>query len=337
MDNVERQKFWDTLCSLTGEDIEADARTVKDTIIYPRFLYRFRSVSVSSIEALQTNKLYFSKANYYDDPFDTLIKINYDALHRYTKDLLASPSLYDRLSTLSEATGIAEQVWKDSIDQLKQLDVDVILSRIDAFLKANIQSYLKENMWSICFSEGATNEAMWLKYADQYKGFCVIYDLNDENNKLCGKQEKCKNCVVNSAGVSLYPVYYSDEGYDATDFAKNLMTAVLASNMFSPEIANKVIASLPNALWQQERITLVKSKCHEYDEEGRMLLRNNARGQVMQEWIPYGIAFGLRTSERDRLIITRSAQVAGIQHFFETFINDENRLDIREITLNAKE
>ena len=79
MDNVERQKFWDTLCSLTGEDIEADARTVKDTIIYPRFLYRFRSVSVSSIEALQTNKLYFSKANYYDDPFDTLIKINYYA------------------------------------------------------------------------------------------------------------------------------------------------------------------------------------------------------------------------------------------------------------------
>ena len=37
----------------------------------PTYLYRYRSVSMNTLEALRTNRLYFSTANYYDDPFDT--------------------------------------------------------------------------------------------------------------------------------------------------------------------------------------------------------------------------------------------------------------------------
>ena len=40
---------------------------------------------------------------------------------------------------------------------------------------------------------------------------------------MCGKQEKCKNCGVINFGTPLYPVYYSDTPYNATEFAKRVM------------------------------------------------------------------------------------------------------------------
>ena len=75
MDNEERLVFWNTLCSLPGKDIESESKQLSSNIKYPRFLYRYRSVNTRNLEALRTNKLYFSSANYYDDPFDTFLHI----------------------------------------------------------------------------------------------------------------------------------------------------------------------------------------------------------------------------------------------------------------------
>lgn len=44
--------------------------------MFPKYLYRYRPASLKAIEALRTNRLYFSTANYYDDPFDTFINID---------------------------------------------------------------------------------------------------------------------------------------------------------------------------------------------------------------------------------------------------------------------
>ena len=76
MNNEERLIFWNTLCSLLGKDIESENKQLLDTIKYPRFLYRYRPVNTRNLEALRTNKLYFSSANYYDDPFDTFLHID---------------------------------------------------------------------------------------------------------------------------------------------------------------------------------------------------------------------------------------------------------------------
>ena len=59
MDKQARKKFWDTLCSLDGIDIKQDVQKLMDTIQDPRHLYRFRPVSFSSLDGLQSNKLYF--------------------------------------------------------------------------------------------------------------------------------------------------------------------------------------------------------------------------------------------------------------------------------------
>lgn len=56
-------------------------------------------------------------------------------------------------------------------------------------------------------------------------------------------------------------MYYSDVRYDATEYARSLTIACIAQSFLPPEIANLIIQSLPNAAWEQERITLIKSKC----------------------------------------------------------------------------
>ena len=76
MNNEQRQVFWDTLISLDGKNLEADCKRLQETIMFPKYLYRYRPASLKSIEALRTNRLYFSTANYYDDPFDTFINID---------------------------------------------------------------------------------------------------------------------------------------------------------------------------------------------------------------------------------------------------------------------
>ena len=97
MNTEERKIFWDALCKADGKDINTDGQSIASTIHYPRFLYRYRPVSVSSIDALQTNHLYFSKANYYDDPFDTLIKIDYSVLHQHIMQMLSSEEIFSNL------------------------------------------------------------------------------------------------------------------------------------------------------------------------------------------------------------------------------------------------
>ncbi len=245
--------------------------------------------------------------------------------------MLESIDIPTGLHQMAEVFQIGKEDISHAEDMLTNLSMEQLLSGIDLFLKTNTQSILKQNLWSVCFSESGTNESMWLKYADQYKGFCLVYDLENDGQLLCGKQDKCLNCVVNKTGTALYPMYYSDQGYDATAYAANLTIANIANQNLKSPIKEQIIHSLPSGVWEQEKITLIKSLYHEPDQEWRMLLRGTSNPQVMMEWIPHGIILGLRTSEGDRNIIIRSAKMAGIEHIYESYINNQYHIGIKEI------
>ena len=80
MDKEMRQKFWDTLCSFEEKEPASDMKKLSETIKYPKFLYRYRAVSNNTIVALQENKVYFSSADSYDDPFDTYLRIDWNKI-----------------------------------------------------------------------------------------------------------------------------------------------------------------------------------------------------------------------------------------------------------------
>ena len=94
MNNDERKVFWDVLCNAQDTSLEC-IKEIQKAIKRPDFLCRFRSVNENTLIQLQENKLYYSSADYYDDPFDTFIHV--DIVGRQT-----AQGLYNISSTISQ-------------------------------------------------------------------------------------------------------------------------------------------------------------------------------------------------------------------------------------------
>ena len=91
MNDGEMQEYWQTLSSFTGENIPDEIELLMTKIRYPRFLYRYRPINNNNFDALRTNKLFFSQASNYDDPFDTFLHIDVDKILQEFESIYSSP------------------------------------------------------------------------------------------------------------------------------------------------------------------------------------------------------------------------------------------------------
>ena len=96
-------------------------------------------------------------------------------------------------------------------------------------------------------------------------------------------------------------------------------------------IMQDIVSTLGPAYWERERTTLIKKECHHYDEEWRMIVWGDIKPPLMIEWIPHGVILGLRIGESERELVISCAKQAGIKHIYESYINRNNQLDMREI------
>ncbi len=319
MNAEERRNFWNTLCSLSGEDIEKDMQILRESIKYPRYLYRYRGVTPYTIEALRTNSVYLSTADKYDDPFDTFLHIDVDALKQeFVLPFATKEGTEATFKAVNNLVGFEiysiESFTKELLGNITQSFLQVAMALRDT---------TRKDIWSACFSENGFNETLWLKYADQHRGFALIYDLENKDNFLCGKQAICKNCMTANTNISLYPIYYADKPYDATNFHK-LVLADTLERWTAKTIPPELRAELGSGCWEKEKISLIKKKCHEYDEEWRIL--SNSEVKKIQ-WIPCGIILGLRMDEAIKNLVIGIAKMAGIKEIYQSFINEHNQMD----------
>lgn len=317
MDNQARKKFWDTLCTLDGIDKKQDEQKLTDAIQYPQHLYRFRPVSFSSLDGLQNNKLYFSSADHYDDPFDSFLHIDIPRIENEVKEFFnARKSWGPHLDRLSNMFGIP----KDQLGAyFSSLELEPSSNMVIGILE-QIQHIVQSEMQSICFceSEDGLNEQLWLKYAENHSGFVLEYDMTDNGAFLCGKQKICENCHAKDFHYPVYPVYYATEKYDATIFARN--TAIVKASAFYPKpVQDIVLAGVPASLWERERIALIKKQCHEHDEEWRMIYSGPAGGRPYICWRPSSVTLGLKMSPEKRSLVFTLSKVAGIPHIYECY------------------
>lgn len=325
MDSLERKAFWDALCSIHDNSLE-HRQALLSTITMPNALCRFRPVSESSLKQLQDNKLYYSSADYYDDPFDTFVHVDYERVKgAYTVlyNIVHSddPSCLNAFKVLEPIIGIStEQYFK----YLKEHPLD--LSNFPDRIK-QIRTIIQKNLFSICFCEDELNETLWLKYANNYKGFALVYDIKDESTYLCGKAVECKNCRSMSEQPSTYPVYYSENAYDATLFA--LACMLWTENGIVPSQAAEI--SKRAAMWEAERVSLIKKKCHEYDKEWRMIRPTMTPDRTCIKMKPQKIILGLRMSAYERRLVISAAEIAGISNIEELYIDNSDCLDSRKV------
>ena len=332
MNSDERKIFWDKLISLKGEDLDGEAKELLKTLKYPPFIYRYRAVNVNTIDCLQTNKLYFSSSAYYDDPFDTYLTIDYKKIYEQLKQTEKwKESAVTEFIQICKDKGIDDKKIGQMAGIARGLSTDDAINVLIPFFKKIIQPQIRNASMSICFAECGINETMWLKYADQYHGFCLMYSLVAERKFMINKQERCPRCQIFNVGTPLYPMYYSDTRYDATKYGYNLAHNFFLRQCYPSMSEEEISKRLDACIWERERVTLIKSKCHEYDQEWRIILPISCSHALLY-WVPYGIILGLRTSKSDTDIIIRAAKSAGVKHLFKSYIDDNGQLDAEEIT-----
>ena len=197
--NAQRLDFWKTLCSLDGKNPENDCKLLSEKIMSPRYLYRYRAVNDKNMEALLHNHLFFSSANYFDDPFDTFLHIN---IHKIFNEFEANFANSACLAKLSEeltnmASLVGRQFPSDFLTAIS--DPQKLRAFHDSGLRdwffnytLDLRTSIRKDTWSVCFSEDGFNETLWLKYADCYHGFSLQYDLTDEASFHCGKLQLVK-------------------------------------------------------------------------------------------------------------------------------------------------
>ena len=122
---------------------------------------------------LQENKLYYSSADHYDDPFDTFIHVDYSRIKEWhaflSSDIQSDGSVFASvLKPLEPVIGISAEQF---ISNLKEnpFDFSAFPDRIK-----QIRPIIQKNLFSICFCGSVLNETLWLKYANNYRGFALV-------------------------------------------------------------------------------------------------------------------------------------------------------------------
>ena len=333
MDAKGREIFWKVLKDI-HDNAEHNVKKLMDASPWPEKLCRFRSVSESTLQQLNDNKIFFSSADYYDDPFDTYFYINVSQM------VPAYEEMRDRL--LKEDKEFIELLHRIAavIGQEPKAFVNILSSESLNFmhLKEQLQEVRKmmqQRMFSICFCEEPYNETLWLKYAQNYSGFVQVYDFKNPATFLCGTEDNCQNCRMAVERPSIYPVFYSDTRYDATKFAIGvwLMDRIaMQSNSVLIPLYNYMQSSL---MWEAERVSLIKKKCHEHDQEWRMIRPAMMEQRTPIKMKPSKVIIGMRTPEYESRLIASAAVNAGIKEIHRLYINDSDELDSEPVPIEC--
>ncbi len=273
MNQKERKRFWNILSGM-HDAVPEHIEYLRNAIKMPSTLCRFRSITESTLTQLQENKLYFSTADRYDDPFDTYFYINYPQLEIMLDqfyNMLNNTTCRETFVNTVSAMGIpAKEILAASMTSSSPPNIQQLKEYI-----CQTRDVVQKNLYSICFCEDSLNETLWLKYGDNHRGFVLIYDFNDNETYLCGFEEKCINCGIVLAPPNIYPVHYCNKRYDATKYTLSLLLRN-ALNVTQFPVSQPLLQVIQQSMmWEIERISLIKKYRHHYDEEWQMIHVNS--------------------------------------------------------------
>lgn len=336
MTNEERGLFWETLCSLPGEDTAKEMSCLNDTLVLPPAIYRYRKVDDNTVDALENNRLFFSTADHYDDPFDTYINIDYEAIRAHIEKGIADREglilrFKERWSALGRPLP-SEEILDDFTKEICE-NSEKYIRILFQFLKQNVQTAFQQRIWSSCFCESPLNQSMWIKYGAESHGFCLMYSLKaSEIQRLkCGTDPRCDICAVKKYGLELFPVFYSKKKYDATSTAFEIVAEYLQLLINGVSIPlSDFVQRWVFSKWSLEKVALIKSIDHEHDMEWRLLFTGQTTNRIQCEWLPSAVIFGLRMSDEDKAKVKSSAKKAGIPKAYSVAINMKNELELIE-------
>lgn len=318
-----------TMISSTDDAVQARDKLVRlrDWLLsnVPSKLYRFRSPSEHSFDALVSDQIWGSRIDTFNDPFENEPCYDWDTLSKWldTEFYCPAGSALERLKQAQQGS-VPEDVLRwmqqggadNAIGMLKGIDPDdsaivyyfrlfqlAILKQVPGLIPGLPEAFFKNVLWArqqryaACFSEEFKATLMWAHYAKSHEGFCIEHDFKrymkgcEEN---CGNILGCHNFMLN---LTLAPVHYSGSRFDATNYLKTI---------FQHELGTRLNVPLPpyhaDVLFMTKAL-LVKSEDWSYEKEWRLISppeneskEEPPRSKLLTRTPPTAVYIGARAS-----------------------------------------
>ena len=279
----------------------------------PGSLFRYRSCEEKHIDAFEKDKIYAVPADWFNDPYDTLVRYDFDGIKKYVEQIASIDGLEQLKFFYSQGNDFSPEFKQMFPDELwaslreRVLEIDDIRSVKDGIENSKQQllslistcfpilSFFGKRFSTIaCFSEDVRSILMWSHYADSHRGFALEYDFRSTLNDPLPR-------------VGLYPVIYSEERYDASAYLTWALLTVMGIKAFNPDISANIKAAL------------YKSNLWEYEKEWRMIdpgphdILNPAPTFI--EYRPKAIYYGQNIEARNKEWLHAIAEEKGIEEF----------------------
>ena len=153
----------------------------------PSLLYKYRSVTDLSLDALAQARIWYSKPAGLNDPNDVAPRWQKDfSAREILEDFVARRQLPGQENTINDFIKIRLASGRTYEQILKQ--VDKMFMRFDKKPQRELLQdvlYYNETMFCsfgvLSLAETANNNLMWSHYSDSHRGFCMGFEYHETN------------------------------------------------------------------------------------------------------------------------------------------------------------
>ena len=235
----------------------------------PASLYRFRSCTANSIQALNDDLLYLTRADYFNDPYDCLLYFNGDQLRDNILRSISDENLLKYLELADIHFPIGDKF--NNMDEL----LTFLLSKRDSFLDTVSEKFisasnqLKESTFITCLTEEVTSPVMWAHYADCHRGFAIEYKFSKEF--FYPNPYHVSDVDYDWFGWrSLLPVLYDKSKPDGTELAEWYCFCYMFQETYKDKKSPN-LCGLMNDLLLKTKLCLKKADIWSYEKEWRLV------------------------------------------------------------------
>lgn len=293
----------------------------------PQSLYRYRPLDSNNkdsfekqIDAFKNDKIYAVTADMFNDPYDTLVRYDTNAIKEFIKTSVSLNSMLQLKNYIEQGYDFPEstkQMYPDGfIDNLKIqiLTHDIksmgdiienhknqLLSNIDFWFPV-LAEISKRFVTIACFCEAIQSIPMWSHYASSHQGFALEYNFRPTLSK------GIENC-------GLYPVIYDDKRIDASQYMACSFLRLNGIKLNNPDALSHI------------KCALHKAKLWEYEQEWRLLNyspSNDYNSRVSSIYYkPLAIYYGAKMQPDIKEQLHEIAQNKRIKEY-EMYIDDSS-------------
>ncbi len=252
----------------------------------PDKLFRFRNCKERTFNEFDQDILDFSPAYKMNDDFDGMLYFDKDYIRKTLISTVTSQKFNAIINNAMNSSAFPavkkdkflENILQQTVDTLSHLTPEDINLMVSQFIDFATEDYNKrmtfisqvtQNQKIACLSQSVESTAMWGYYANNGTGFALSYDLRESRF-----QEYC-----------LIPVIYSDERFDATEYAEWLLQQqilqriLINSNAYKLYQLFRFFIPCPD-LFMATKILIHKATCWCHEKEWRLIFcEKNAQSE----------------------------------------------------------